>query len=164
LEAFATGLQRQPHCGRQGRIDYYRSVKRRPTNAFEIVRRIGLTLPDVEAATRYDGAPVLKVAGVFMAGLATHASAEPDTLVVRADLEDRESFIEDAPDTYYLTDFYRRYPLVLVRLKRVGRDALRELLMLSHRLTMPKTRLRQRRRRPSGKPIHSRSPWPLRPA
>ena len=55
-------------------------------NPFDAVKRIGLTLPDVEAATRYDGSPVLKIAGVFVAGLATHRSAEPSTLVVRADL------------------------------------------------------------------------------
>jgi hypothetical protein len=75
---------------------------KRQANAFDVVKRIGLTLPDVEAATRYDGSPVLKLAGVFMAGLATHSSAEPNTLVVRADIEERESFIEDAPETYYL--------------------------------------------------------------
>ena len=120
-------------------------MKHQRPNAFDDVRRIGLTLPDVEAATRYDGSPVLKLAGVFMAGLATHRSAEPNTLVVRADLEERESFIEDAPDTYYLTEYYRRYPLVLVRLERISRAALRELLSLSHRLTLPKTRRRRRR-------------------
>ena len=114
-------------------------------NAFDIVQRIGLTLPNVEAATRYDGSPVLKVAGVFMAGLATHESAEADTLVVRADLEQRESFIDEAPETYYLTEYYRRYPLVLVRLDHVTPDALRELLAASRRLTLPKTRLRPRR-------------------
>jgi len=37
-----------------------------------------------------------------MAGLATHPSAEPDTLVVRHGLEEREWLIEDAPETYYL--------------------------------------------------------------
>ena len=113
-------------------------------NVFEVVKRIGLQLPDVEAATRYDGSPVLKVAGVFMAGLATHPSAEGDTLVVRADFEERERFIEDAPETYYLTYYYRRYPLVLVRLRRVTREVLRELLSVSRRLTLPKTRLRHR--------------------
>jgi hypothetical protein len=121
-------------------------VKRRRSNPFDVVIEIGLQLPHVEAVTRYDGSPVLKVAGVFIAGLATHPSAEPDTLVVRADVEERESFIQDAPDTYYLTEFYRSYPLVLVRLDRVTRDALRELLSSSHRLALPKTRLRQRRR------------------
>jgi hypothetical protein len=125
---------------------YYRPVKGTRPNAFDVVKRIGVMLPDVEAATRYDGSPALKIAGVFMAGLATHASAEPGTLIVRADLEERELFIEDAPETYYLTDYYRKYPVVLVRLQRVTQEALRELLLSSRRLTLPKTRLRQRRR------------------
>ena len=106
-----------------------------------------MALPHVEATTRYDGSPVLKIAGVFMAGLATHPSAELNTLVVRADLDDREAFIEDAPDIYYLTDYYRPYPLVLVRLECVTTDALRELLSSSHRLTLPKTRLPSQRSR-----------------
>ena len=85
-------------------------------------------------------------AGVFMAGLATHASAEPATLVVRADAEERDGFLEDAPETYYLTDYYRPYPLVLVRLQHVTPEALRELLAASRRLTLPKTRRKRQRR------------------
>src|SRR5260370_6457427 len=46
----------------------------------------------------------------FMAGLATHRSAEPDTLVVRAGLEDRELLIADAPETYYVTDIIGAIP------------------------------------------------------
>jgi hypothetical protein len=107
-------------------------------DVFKIVRTVGLALPGVEAATRYDGSPRLKVGGAFMAGLATHPSAEPDTLVVRADLEHREALLEDAPDTYYLTDYYRPYPLVLARLRRLDRDALRDLLSMSRRLTLSK--------------------------
>ena len=74
-----------------------------------------------------------------MAGLATHPSSEPATLVVRADFEDRERLLEDAAETYYLTDYYRRYPLVLVRLSRIDRDALRDLLSSSRRLALAKT-------------------------
>ncbi len=126
-------------------------MKRRPipqkrADAFELVRTVGLTLPDVEAATRYDGSPLLKLGGCFMAGLATHASAEPDTLVVRTSVEDRELLIEDAPETYYVTDYYRSYPLVLVRLSHVDREALRDLLSVSWRLTAAKARRRERRR------------------
>ena len=51
-------------------------------NAFDTVRTVGLLLPGVQATTRYDGSPVLKLGGCFMAGLATHRSAEPDSLVV----------------------------------------------------------------------------------
>ena len=53
-----------------------RSIKQ-AADAFEVVKAVGLTLPDVEAATKYDGSPVLKRGGSFMAGIATHPSAEP---------------------------------------------------------------------------------------
>jgi hypothetical protein len=111
-----------------------------------MVRTVGLALPAVESTTRYDGSSVLKLGGCFMAGLATHRSAEPDTLVVRCGLEERELLVEDAPDTYYLTDYYRSYPLVLVRLSRIERDALRDVLAVSWRLTSAKAR----KRRPKG--------------
>jgi hypothetical protein len=124
-----------------------RPIKQQPADRFEIVRTVGLALPDVKAATKYDGSPVLRVGGCFMAGLATHCSAEPDTLVVRANADERQWLIEDAPETYYLTDYYRSYPLVLVRLSRIDRDALRDLLSVSWRLTLPKARIRGRSRR-----------------
>ena len=71
----------------------------RPTRAdeFEAAKRAGLALPDVKAGTKYDGSPVLKIKGAFMAGLAAHHSAEPRTLVVRVDLEQRECLLEEAP-------------------------------------------------------------------
>jgi hypothetical protein len=114
---------------------------------FETVRTVGLALPGVEAATKYDGSPVLKVGGCFMAGLATHRSAEPGTLVVRIEFEAREWLMEDAPETYYVTDYYRSYPVVLARLSRLDRDALRDLLSVSWRLALAKTRTRGRSRR-----------------
>jgi hypothetical protein len=77
-----------------------------------------------------------------MAGLARHPSAEPDTLVVRVDFEERDLLLEDAPETYYLTDYYRPYPIVLVRLSQVDHDALRDLLSVSRKLTLAKTRRR----------------------
>jgi len=120
----------------------HRPTKRIEADAFDMVRAVGLTLPDVEATTKYDGSPVLKVGGSFMAGLATHPSAELDTLVVRYGLEEREWLMEDAPETYYLTDYYRRYPLILVRLPRIEPDALRDVLSVSWRLTATKIRKR----------------------
>jgi hypothetical protein len=124
-----------------------RPKKQEPADGFEIVKAVGLTLPDVEVTTKYDGSPVLKLDGCFMAGLATHPSAEPDTLVVRVGWEEREWLIGDAPETYYLTDYYRSYPLLLVRLARVDRDALHDLLSVSWRLTSLKVPNRSRSRR-----------------
>ena len=124
-----------------------RPAKQLVTAAFDIVRTVGLALPDVEATTKYDGSPVLRVDGIFMAGLAMHPSAEPETLVVRAGLEERERLVEDAPEAYYLTDYYRSYPLVLVRLSTVGPDTLHDLLSVSWHMATAKAR---RRRPPLG--------------
>ena len=49
-------------------------MRRQPTTSaaadeFEVVRSVGLALSGVEAGTRYDGSPVLKLRGVFLAGL-----------------------------------------------------------------------------------------------
>ena len=127
----------------------WQSITRR-AHGFERVRAIGVTLPGVEAATKYDGSPVLRVHGVFVAGLASDRTAEPDTLVVRAEFDDRDRLIEDAPDTYYVTDYHRPYPVVLVRLSRVDRDALHDLLSVSLRLALAKTSGRRQRHRPHG--------------
>jgi hypothetical protein len=121
-------------------------TQRTLADPFAVVRAVGLTMPDVEATTRYDGAPVLKMGGVFMAGLATHPTAEPRTLVVRMGFEERALLLEEAPETYYLTDDYEKYPVVLARLSRLDRDALRDLLSTSWRLTLPKTRIGRTRR------------------
>jgi hypothetical protein len=117
-------------------------ISKSRADPFAAVKHAGLTLPHVEVATRYDGAPMLKLGGAFMAALATHESAEPDTLVVRVPFEEREWLLEDAPETYYLTDYYRPHPTVLVRLSRIGSAALRDLLLMSWRTTQPKARLR----------------------
>jgi hypothetical protein len=115
-----------------------RPTRQTPSNAFQTVKTVGLALPDVEATTKNDGSPVLKVGGSFMAGLATHCSAEPETLVVRIGVEERDWLLEDAPEIYYLTDYYRRHPVVLARLLRIDSDALRDLLSVSWRLTVAK--------------------------
>lgn len=87
---------------------------------------------------------MLKVGGCFMAGLAMHSTAEPDTLVVRADIEERALLLEEAAEIYYLTDYYRPYPLVLARLSHLDREALHDLLSVSWRLTVAKSRKRPR--------------------
>jgi hypothetical protein len=105
---------------------------------FDIVTDIARAFPDVERATKYDGSPVLKVHGSFVAGLATDESAEADTLVVRMDLDQRAWLLEDAPDTYYVTDYHRKYPVVLARLSKLTRDAVHDLLAGSRHLALEK--------------------------
>jgi len=101
-------------------------------NSFTAVESIGRTLPDVEVTTMY-GQPALKVRGKMFVCIASHKSAEPNTLVVMMDFPDRDALIEDAPGTYYLKDHYLNYPCILVRLLRVRPDALRDLVIGAHR-------------------------------
>lgn len=104
--------------------------------------------PSLATATRGKRSPLarprVRTGAAFMAGLARHPSAEPDTLVVRAGFEERDLLIEDAPETYYVTDYYRPHPVVLARVSRLDRDALRDLLSVSWRLTAEKVRKRGR--------------------
>lgn len=116
-------------------------------DGFQVVRAIGRRWADVAEETRYDGAPVLRIHGCFMAALASHSSAEPDSLVVRVDLGNRERFLADAPDVYYVTDYYERHPVVLVRLPLVTPEVIEELLAISRRLTLLKCGTRSRARR-----------------
>ena len=66
--------------------------------------------------------------------MATHKSAEPNTLVVRMDFAQRDALIEEAPETYYLKDHYVDYPCVLVRLSRIHPDALQDVVQSAYRL------------------------------
>ena len=117
-------------------------------DAFGIVRTVGLTWPDVEAGTKYDGSPVLRCRGCFMAGMALDAVAEPDSLVVRIDPDHRRLLLEEAPETYYLTDHHAPHPVVLVRLARIDRDALHDLLATARRATLLKAPRSRRGPRP----------------
>jgi hypothetical protein len=101
-------------------------------SSFKTVESIGRTLPDVEVTTTW-GQPTLKVLGKMFACIASHKSAEPNTLVVRMDFADRDALVEEEPGTYYLKEHYVNYPCVLVRLSRVRADALRDLITSAHR-------------------------------
>jgi hypothetical protein len=130
-------------------------IRRRPsrtveTGGFDVVRAFGLALPDVEESTTY-GTPSLKVRGKMFACIASHKSAEPNTLVVRVPFDQRDELIAADPVTYYLTDHYVGYASVLVRLARVDPDALRDLLLTAWRFANAGDRKRARPRMPAAR-------------
>jgi hypothetical protein len=120
----------------------------RRTIDFETVRKIGLALPGVEESTAY-GSPALKVHGKLLACVPAHRSAEAGSLVIRVDFEDRAELLVADPDVYYVTDHYVGYNAVLVRLSRINRDVLRDLLGVAHkfvtRKAAPRSPARKRR-------------------
>jgi hypothetical protein len=110
----------------------------RRTINFDTVRKIGLTLPGVEESTAY-GAPALKIQGKLLACVPVNRSAEPGSLAVRVDFDDRADLLAAAPDVYYVTDHYLNYNAVLVRLSRITPDVLRDLLGMAHKFVTADT-------------------------
>ena len=99
---------------------------------FDAVRELGLKLPRTEEDTAW-GSPCLKVHGHMFCAMAINKSAEPNSLGLHCDFAQRDALIEEQPDIYYTADHYVNYPCVLVRLARVKRDALADLLVMAHR-------------------------------
>jgi hypothetical protein len=91
------------------------------------VRKLALALPDVEDVSSPRGV-CFKVAGRLLACEAIHASAEPSSLMLRVSLAERTRLLAENPDACYVTAHYQKHPAILVRLSRVRRDALRDLL------------------------------------
>ena len=117
----------------------------RKTVTFDTVRRHGLGLQGVHEGTAW-GTPALKVGGRMFACIASHKSAEPDTLAVRIPFDRRDEMIATDPETYYLKDHYVGYPCVLVRLKRIREDALKDLLLAGWRFVSSSGRVQQRKK------------------
>ncbi len=97
---------------------------------FDTVREIGRTLPDVEEGTVYRS-PALKVRGRLLTCIPVNPSAESNSLAVSIDFEKRSVLLASSPDKFYLTDHYRDYPIVLVRLARIELGELENLLKLA---------------------------------
>ncbi|MGA2131800.1 MAG: MmcQ/YjbR family DNA-binding protein [Bryobacteraceae bacterium] len=121
-----------------------------PANSinFDIVRDIGIKLPGVEQSTAF-GVPALKVHGKLLACVPSNRSAEPGSLLVRTDFDDRAELLAADPAAYYVTDHYVAYTGVLVRLSRVNPDVLRDLLGMAYkfvtRKVAPRPAVRKRR-------------------
>ena len=114
---------------------------------FDTVREIGLKLPGAVVGTAY-GSPMLRVNGRIFAGIAINKQAEPNSLMVYvADFDQRDALIEEDPDTYYVRPHYEAYPVVLVRLTRVTREALEDLVRGAHRVVSLKRPARARARK-----------------
>jgi len=115
---------------------------------FDTVQEIGLSLPGVEKSVAY-GVPALKVDGELLACVPVNPSAEPDSLLVRVDFDNRAELLAGDPAVYYLTDHYVNYTGVLVRLSHVNRGMLRDLLGMAYKFVtrLPKQASRKTKRR-----------------
>ena len=120
-------------------------MPRKPLD-FDDVRELAGDLPGVEQSIGR-GAPCLKVNGKLLTCPALHDSAEPHSLVVKIAREQRAKLMTADPDIYYVTEHYADYPTVLVRMARIRRTALRDLLNLAWRHAYGDTQGKKAKRR-----------------
>jgi hypothetical protein len=102
--------------------------------SFDDVRAIALGLPGVEEGSSY-GTPGFRVRGKLLARL----KEDGTSLVVRISFDERELLMEAEPETFYITDHYRAWPTMLVRLSQVDPGTLKRLLVQHWREIAPKT-------------------------
>jgi hypothetical protein len=99
-----------------------RRSKAKPVT-FDTVRQLALALPGVEEKTSY-GTTAFKVNGKLLARF--HQDGE--SVVVKVEYAAREVLMGANPRTFYITDHYRCWPWVLVRIASVDTEDLRQLL------------------------------------
>lgn len=87
------------------------------------VRRIALAFPKTEERSCY-GTPGFYVRKKIFARLLE----DGDSVVVKIDYDRREVLMKSDPQTFFITDHYRNYPMMIVRLSAVSTAELQELL------------------------------------
>jgi hypothetical protein len=101
--------------------------------------RIALSLPEAEEGSAY-GSPAWRVRGKLFARL----REDQETVAVRVERGERELLIGAEPDVFYVTDHYRNYAWMLVRLAAIAEDELAEVLEDSWRRAAPKRLVKAR--------------------
>lgn len=90
---------------------------------FDDLRALAQEFEGIEEGTSY-GTPALKVRGQLLVRL----REDGETVVLRTTFVDRDLLLQADPDVYHVTDHYRNYPYVLVRLPRISLSEFRERL------------------------------------
>lgn len=94
-----------------------------PRLSLAAIRRVALSLPDVEEGTSY-GTPAWRAGKRFLARL--HQDGE--AIVLKVSNETRDHLLQVDPRTFFVTDHYRGHPMVLAHLDRLSTADLRKLL------------------------------------
>ncbi len=95
---------------------------------WDAVKKLALALPKVEEGASY-GTPALKAKKKLLVRL----KEEGDVIVLKMPFEQREAMMAEAPDKFFITDHYRDYEFVLVRLKNVTEPEMRDLLKAAYK-------------------------------
>ena len=100
--------------------------------SYAAVCKLAAKLPSVEQSTSY-GTQSLKVRKKLFARL----KEDGETLVMKMDIVSRDLVLKAQPKIFYITDHYKDWPYVLVRLPAVNEAQMRDLLEDAWRLAAP---------------------------
>src|SRR5579872_2700198 len=110
------------------------------TRGYDRFLRIALSLPGAETSTSY-GTPSVKVKGKLLSRWRTEAEG---AVAIRCDFLDRQILLLAQPEVYFLTDHYRDYPMILMRLDKASVKILAEAVERAWRLVAPPKLVRER--------------------
>ena len=119
--------------------------QRKKPVTFDTVRSIALALPQVEEGLS-GRLPVFRIRGKLLARLHEDGQA----LAIKIDYLKRDILLNAEPETFYINDFYRCYPMVFVRLASVDRKLLESLFKDAWRLLAPKRLVESYDSKPGG--------------
>ena len=97
---------------------------------FAKVVAIAERFPGVEVSRSY-GTPAIKVKRKLLARLRSEAEGG---LAIRCDFVEREMLLQAAPETFYITDHYADYPMVLINLETLRWDAMPDIVERAWRI------------------------------
>ena len=100
---------------------------------------IASRFPGVEESRSY-GTPAIKVKRKLLARLRSEAEGG---LATMCDFVDREMLLQAAPETFYITDHYADWPMILINLETVRWDAMPDILERAWRMVATRTLIRE---------------------
>jgi hypothetical protein len=106
---------------------------------YDSLCKLALKYPGVELSTSY-GTPSIKVKGRILGRLRTEAEG---AFAIRCDFMDRQILLQAHPQAFFVTDHYLNYPMVLVRLEKLERAELADLVERAWRSVATPTLLKQ---------------------
>jgi len=97
-------------------------------------KKVALSFPEAHEKSSY-GYPSIFIAKKFF----TRLRKQDDSIVlIVGSIDEREMMIESDPKTFHITDHYRDYPSVLVRIGRINEKTLHAMLERRWRAIAPK--------------------------
>ena len=101
------------------------------------VRRLAGALPRTVEGTSY-GTPAFHIGKKYWFRL----KEDGESIAIRISFDEREILMRAKPKTFYITNHYRDYPAVLVRLSAISEGEMKDLLQRSWDFTAAKGKKR----------------------